>query len=47
MRIEELAHDARTRATVLARLAHPNHPATVMLDNDEVAAQSQARLVFR
>jgi hypothetical protein len=44
LHIEDLAHDARTRTTILARLACANDPDTVMIGNDEVAAQSQNRL---
>ena len=46
-RIEALAHSERIHRTIVERIAIANDPNTVFVPNDEVLAESRARLMAK
>lgn len=46
-RIDALAQNERIHQTIVERIAIANDPATVFVPNDEVAAESRARLMAK
>jgi hypothetical protein len=46
-RIDALAQDERIRQTIIERIAIADDPATVFVPNDEVVAESRARLMAK